>query len=197
MNLWFTARGAGLSALVLLSLSTCLGALVSRRGNPARRYLVQYLHRACAGLGLAVLTLHVGTIIADTYANVGWRGALIPFTAGYRPTWVALGSLSAYTFIVVAVLGLARGRMAGSPRAARIWRALHGLAYLGWGSAMLHGFTSGTDSSVGWVRALYVVSLVAVLGSVGARVVQERHRTRSDRFTGRPAPFRVQQGATR
>ncbi len=31
MNLWFTARGAGLSALVLVSISICLGALVSRR----------------------------------------------------------------------------------------------------------------------------------------------------------------------
>jgi hypothetical protein len=176
MNLWFTARGAGLSALVLLSLSTCLGALVSRRGNPATRYVLQYAHRACAGLGLTVLALHVGTILADTYASVGWSGAVIPFTSGYRPTSIALGSLAAYTFLAVAVLGLARGRLAASPRAARTWRALHGLAYLGWGSAMLHGFTAGTDSHVGWVRLMYLSCLLAVAGSVAARAVQVRTR---------------------
>jgi predicted ferric reductase len=180
MNVWFTARGAGLSALILLSLSTCLGALVSRSragartGNPGRRYIAQYLHRVSAGLGLAVLVLHVGTILADSYAHVGWRGALIPFTSGYRPTAIALGSLSAYLFIGVALLGLARGRMAASPRGARVWRSLHGLAYLGWGTAILHGFTAGTDSSVGWVRLIYATCLAAVLGSLAYRVVTLR-----------------------
>ena len=171
MTIWFTARGAGLSALVLLTMSTCLGALVSRRGPATRRYVIQYLHRVCAGFGLAVLALHIGTILADSYAHVGWRGALIPFTSGYRPTWVALGSLAAYTFIAVALLGLARGRMAASARGARMWRGLHCLAYVGWASAIWHGFLSGTDSSVGWVRLLYVGCVVAVLGSVALRVI--------------------------
>jgi hypothetical protein len=193
MSVWFTARGAGLSALVLLSLSTCLGALVSRSasgarlGNPRRRYLVQYLHRACAGLGLTVLVLHISTILADSYAHVGLTGALIPFTSNYRPTAVALGSLAAYTFLGVAVLGLARGRMAASPRAARIWRTLHALAYLGWASAMLHGFTAGSDSSLAWVRLMYGASLVAVLGSVAVRLVQTNGTTPGDRFAAAPA----------
>ncbi|HEX3337148.1 MAG TPA: hypothetical protein VHS54_11855 [Jatrophihabitans sp.] len=201
MNIWFMARGAGLSALILLSLSTCLGALVSRPGDPARRYVVQYLHRACAGLGLTVLALHIMTILADSYAHVGWRGALIPFTAAYRPTAVALGSLAAFTFIGVGVLGLARGRLAASPRAVRVWRGLHGMAYVGWIAAMLHGFTAGTDSSVGWVRLIYVTCLVAVLGSVSLRVVQVRRRVPGDRFADRaptaqpPAPVSV--GASR
>lgn len=169
MNLWFTARGAGLSALVLLTISTCLGALVTRRFAPGARYVVQYLHRACAGLGVTVLVLHIATILADSYAHVGWRGALLPFTSGYRPTAVALGSLAAYTFLAVAVLGLARGRMAASPTGALVWRWLHGLAYVGWGAAMLHGFTAGSDSSIGWVRLLYVACLGAVVASLSSR----------------------------
>jgi predicted ferric reductase len=172
MNVWFTARGAGLSALLLLSASTALGALAAHRFPPATRYVVQYLHRSFAGLGLCVLLLHVGTILADSYAHVGWRGALIPFTSGYRPTAVALGSLAAYTFLGVAVLGLARGRMAASPRGARIWRGLHGLAYAGWVLAMLHGFTAGSDSSLGWVRLLYLLCLAAVGAAIGSRLLR-------------------------
>ncbi len=195
MNLWFTARGAGLSALVLLTTATCLGALVSRPGLPGRRYVGQYVHRAVAGLGLSVLVLHISTVLADSYAHVGWRGALIPFTSGYRPTAVALGSLAGYTFLAVAVLGLARGRFAGSPRGARIWRRLHALGYAGWALAIVHGFTAGTDSDVGWVRLLYLLSLVAVATSLGLRV---RSLTRPRPTAGHPTRFtRVLAGSTR
>jgi hypothetical protein len=172
MTVWYIARGAGLAALVLLTVSTTLGALTSRRFTPSARYVVQYLHRAFAGLGLATLGLHVGAILADSFAHVGWLGALVPLTSEYRPLAVALGSLAAYVLVAVSALGLARGRIASSAGGARAWRWLHGLAYLGWGAAMLHGFTAGTDSSVPWVRTLYVLSLVAVVGSGFARLTQ-------------------------
>jgi hypothetical protein len=190
-DVWLTARGAGLSALVLLTLSTVLGALVSRHGaanpnlSPGRRYLVQYLHRAFAGLGLGALALHIGTILADSYAHVGVTGALVPFTSGYRASAVALGTLASYALVGVAALGLARARMARSVRGARVWRALHGLAYLGWGSAMVHGLLSGTDSSVGWVRQLYALCFVAVVGSVAVRLLSHRPARNGDRFAGR------------
>lgn len=203
MNVWYTARGAGLSALILLSVSTCLGALVSRHTGTAKaggRYLLQYLHRAFAGLGILVLAIHVTTILADSYAHVGYRGALIPFTSGYRPTWVALGSLAAYTFLGVAMLGLARGRMARTERGARNWRRMHAAAYVGWAMAIVHGFTSGTDSSVGWVRGIYIACLLLVLGALTVRLAahlrpeppaQPGPGRIVDRFEGRPVPSRV------
>ena len=193
MSIWFTARGAGLSALLLLSVATCLGALVSRPGHAARRYVVQYLHRATAGLGLGVLVLHVTTILLDSYAHVGITGAIVPFTSGFEPTWVGFGSLACYTFVGVSLLGLARGRMATSPRGARLWRRLHGLSYVGWAMAVLHGFLTGTDSSVGWVRLLYIVCIAGVAGSVTYRIASIPRGTSStdaptDRFADRPVP---------
>jgi sulfoxide reductase heme-binding subunit YedZ len=164
-----TARGAGLSALVLLTISTSLGALVSIRGRAAARYVVQYVHRVCAGLGLGVLVLHVGTVLADAYAHVGVSGALVPFTAGYRATAVGLGTIAAYLFVVVGAIGFARGRMAASPRAARAWRGLHALAYAGWAAAVVHGFAAGTDSGVAWVRDLYLACIAAVAFALATR----------------------------
>jgi hypothetical protein len=179
MTLWLTARGTGLAALVLFTISTALGALGCRHrsgaavpGNPGRRYIVQYVHRVSAGLGVVAMLLHAMTIVADSYAHVGWVGALVPFRAGYRPTWVGIGTLAGYCFLGVAALGFARGRMAASPTGARIWRGLHGLAYVGWGAAMLHGFTSGTDSAVPWVRDLFLGCLAVVLGAVGIRLAR-------------------------
>lgn len=193
MTVWYVARGAGLAALLLLTVSTCVGAAMSRRGRLAgtaalrRRYVVQYLHRVTAGLGLTALALHVSAILIDPDAGVGWRGAMVPFTAGYRPTGVALGTLAAYTFLVAAVLGFARGRLAAAPVGARVWRALHCLAYAGWGSAMWHGFVTGTDSTVGWVRLLYLGCAAAVTACVAVRLLhagragQPRVGTRIDR----------------
>jgi len=170
MSVWLTARGAGLSALILLTVSTALGALVSRRGRPGARYVAQYVHRTCAGLGLGVLVLHVATILADSYAHVGVSGALVPFTSSYRATAIALGTIAAYLFLAVAAVGLARGRMAASERAVRAWRGIHALAYAGWALALVHGFTAGTDSDVGWVRLIYLGCLVAVGGAVATRL---------------------------
>ena len=170
MTLWFTARGAGLSALLLLSISTALGALMTGRGAAAGRVVWHYVHRVTASLGLAVLAVHITTILADPYAHVGWRGALLPFTAGYRPTWVGLGTLAVYTFLGVAAVGAARGRFAATPRGAALWRQLHCLAYVGWAMAMWHGFVSGTDSDVTWVRGLYIGCAVTVIGALLVRL---------------------------
>ncbi|MBV9592306.1 MAG: ferric reductase [Actinobacteria bacterium] len=169
MLLWYTARGAGLSALILLTATTALGAITSGRGRPTGRLVTQYVHRVLGGLGLGVLVLHVVTILADSYAHVGVTGAIVPFTAGYRATWVGLGTIAAYLLLFVSVLGLGRGRLAGTRRGAAIWRSLHALAYGAWGFAIIHGFESGTDSGVLWVRALYVLCLVAVAGSLSYR----------------------------
>jgi predicted ferric reductase len=144
------------------------------RGKPATRYIAQYVHRVGAGLGLGVLALHVGTILADSFAHVGVTGALIPFTSGYRATAVALGTLAAYLFVTVAVLGFARGRMAASAGATRVWRGVHTLAYLGWAAAVVHGFTAGTDSGVGWVRFVYLASIAAVAGAFAGRLTHVR-----------------------
>src|SRR5258708_7047729 len=135
MALWMTARGAGLAALVLLSLSTCLGAFAARRSDPRRagnRVVLQYLHRSAGSLGIGVLLVHILTIVADSYADVGVTGAVIPFTAGYRATWVGLGTIAMYCLVLVAGLGFARGRMAASPTGARVWRSIHALAYGAW-----------------------------------------------------------------
>lgn len=182
MTVWYVARGAGLAALVLLTVTTCIGALTTGRGRAVNRVVVHYVHRVTASLGLAVLVLHVSTILADSYAHVGWRGALVPFASGYRPTWVGLGTLAGYTFVLVAAVGAARGRFAASERGARSWRWLHGFAYLAWVLAMAHGFRSGTDVSLGWVRLVFLLCGAAVFGSVAMRIA-------------RPAPRLVATGA--
>jgi hypothetical protein len=170
---WLTARGTGLSALVLLTATTVLGALTSGRGRATTRYLTQRVHRALAVTGIAVLAVHVGTILADSYAHVGVTGAVVPFMSGYRATWVGLGTIAAYLLVLTSALGLARGRVAASPAGARLWRPVHALGYLAWAAALYHGLRSGTDSAVAWVRWTYLACAGAGFAAMTWRLLAE------------------------
>ena len=171
MTIWYIARGAGLAALILLTASTCLGTLMSGRvaTRPGARFVTQYTHRVIASTALAVLGVHLVAILADSYAKVGFFGAIIPFSAQYRPLWVGLGSIATYLMVLAAATGFLRTKLAGSPRAAAAWRTLHGAAYAGWAMAMLHGLRSGADTHLLWVRWIYLLCLGAVIGSVTVR----------------------------
>jgi methionine sulfoxide reductase heme-binding subunit len=172
MTLWYTARGAGLAALVLLSTATALGALASMpTRDAARRVVVQYAHRSAAVLGVALIVLHVTAIVLDPRANVGLLSALVPFTSGYRPEWVGLGTIAMYLMLTVAALGAARGRLASSVRAVRVWRGLHALSYGAWAVAVLHGLESGTDVGLAWTNLVFLGCVLAVVASAGARLV--------------------------
>jgi methionine sulfoxide reductase heme-binding subunit len=180
MGLWFTARGAGLAALVALTAATTLGALGSVSSgasiasrdvrHASRRVVVQYAHRAAATLGLALLALHVTSIVVDAKSNVSLLGALLPFTAGYRPEWVGLGTVTLYLVITVSVLGAARGRLATSDRAVPIWRGLHALSYAAWALAIVHGFEAGSDLGLRWVDLIFLGCIAAVLMAATVRL---------------------------
>jgi len=176
MTLWYTARGAGLAALVMLTLATSLGALGSIQVSAATRVVMQYVHRVAAVFGLGLVAVHVTSLLADAKAGVGVAGALVPFASSYRPGAVAMGSIAAYTLVAVSALGAARGRLARSVRAVAVWRGVHTLAYGAWGLAMAHSLMAGTDASLSWVRTLWALCLVAVLSAVTARLAARRLR---------------------
>ncbi len=172
-DLWYTARGAGLAAMLLLTLSTSLGLVGAiRMRSVTGRVLVQYLHRTAAGLGLALIVVHVTTMVLDSKSHVSLSGALVPFAAQYRPNAVALGSIAMYVFLFVAALGLARGRLAVSPTAIRVWRGLHLLAIPAWVTAVVHGLLAGTDRGQGWVVLLTLACVAAVSASCIVRVLR-------------------------
>lgn len=172
MMLWYTARGAGLATLIMLSVATALGALGSvKLRHPSTRVIAQYIHRTAAALGLGLLAVHVTSIVVDDRSGVGVAGALVPFASAYRPGSVALGSIAAYVLLLVAALGLARGRLTRSGRAASSWRALHALAYGAWAVAMLHGLRSGTDAGERWVQLIFLGCAFGVLAALTARLV--------------------------
>jgi sulfoxide reductase heme-binding subunit YedZ len=159
---WAIARGAGLSAFLLLTLSVAVGMALSVRVASARwpRVLTNELHRYLTALALWTTALHLSMLLVDPRSGVGIVDVLVPVASGHESVAVALGILSLDVLLAVWLSTLLRGRLGY-----RRWRRLHGLAFVAYGGALLHGLLSGTDTGRPWSTLLYAISgvLVAVL----------------------------------
>jgi DMSO/TMAO reductase YedYZ heme-binding membrane subunit len=187
-DLWFTARGAGLTAMLMLTVATACGALGSLRlRSLADRVVLQYLHRTAAVLGLLLIAVHVSTLVLDAKAHIGVAGALIPFAARYRPNAVALGSIAAYLLVLVTALGIARVQLAASARAASLWRRLHLLAYPAWAIAVVHGLLAGTDRGQAWMLLLSIACILVIAVLALIRLLSEDAQSGAGRMGSRPA----------
>ncbi len=167
--LWYASRATGVVSLLLLTGVTLLGVLVNRQGRlpGLPRFAVTGLHRNLSLLAVAFVAVHVITAVLDPYVTIGLVATVIPFSSPYKPLWLGLGAISLDLVLALILTSLARARISR-----RFWRALHWLAYLAWGSALLHSLTSSTDLHSGVLLYLAVGCAVAVAGAVIWRIAQ-------------------------
>lgn len=165
--LWYLGRGFGVSALTLFTLTLVLG-IATRSGRPLPglpRFAVTTVHRTTSLSALLFLTLHVGTLLFDPYAQLRLINIVVPFAASYRPLWQGLGTVAADLVLIVIVSSLLRHRLG-----LRVWRTLHWAAYLCWPVAIAHALGNGTDRGTGWLLAVVASCVVVVVGAVGWRL---------------------------
>lgn len=167
--LWFATRASGTVALLLLTATTLLGVAGAGRYAPRAlgRFEVAALHRNLSLLSLAVLCVHIGTAIADSYVPLGWPSVLVPFASPYRTLWVGLGTVAFDLLLAVALTSAVRLRLG-----LRRWKAVHLLAYAAWPVAAFHAAGTGTDTKLGPQLALYALCFAALLGACWWRLRQ-------------------------
>jgi sulfoxide reductase heme-binding subunit YedZ len=160
--LWFATRATGSVALILLTATVVLGIVGAGRYAPGSvgRFEVGNLRRNLSVLCLALLALHIGTALADSYVPLGWISGLIPFASPYRTLWVGLGTVAFDLLLAVALTSAVRLRIG-----LRRWKAAHWLAYAAWPAAVFHAAGTGTDTKLGVQAALYVLCIAAVLSA--------------------------------
>jgi sulfoxide reductase heme-binding subunit YedZ len=162
--LWYTTRGAGAVSLVLLSAVVVLGLLARVRfethGWP--RFLSAAVHGDLALMTLVFLLLHIVTAVVDPFTHLGLVAAVVPFGSYYRTFWLGLGTIAFELLIAIVATSLLRRRLG-----ARVWRAVHWLAYASWPVAVVHGIGTGTDGTALWMLAIDVLCV----GAVGAALV--------------------------
>ncbi len=165
--LWYVARGSGIVAFILLTLSVALGITMNRRWYSTNwpRMVVDAMHRWFTITFFSFTVIHVATIMLDPFAHVSLMNAVIPFTGGYRPFWMSLG-------VIAIELGLAIGASVWVRRwiGYRAWHILHGLAYPIYGLSLLHGLGTGTDTGTPWMSAVYGSSVALIVLAITWRL---------------------------
>jgi sulfoxide reductase heme-binding subunit YedZ len=157
--LWYLGRGTGVVSLLLLTLVVALG-IATRSGRPLvglPRFAVGALHRNAGLLAVLLLGIHVGTLLADPYAQLRLVDLAVPFAGRYRAFWLGLGTLG--LDLIVALIAT---------------------------SQLRHRLGTGTDAGRGWLRAIVVLCVGAVLGCVGWRL-SAGFGARSDRDLALPS----------
>jgi sulfoxide reductase heme-binding subunit YedZ len=168
---WIVSRAAGTTALVLASVTVCVGLVMGGRmvrgGNGDR----QALHEILALSTLAALALHAFSLLGDHWLHPSLADVTIPFVAPYDRVWTAIGLIAGWMAIWLAAAFYFRDRI-GRAR----FRVIHRLTVVVWGLGLLHAFMEGTDAGDAWF-----VALVIVTGSPGVVLLGLR-------LSGRPLP---------
>ncbi len=175
--LWYANRSTGVVLVVLLTLSTAMGVFSTARAGSARwpRFATQALHRNVSLLAMVMLALHIASAVIDTYVDIRWYEAVVPFVGTYRPKWLGIGTVACDLMLAITLTSLVRQRMNH-----RQWRIIHMLSYPAWAVGVVHGIGIGTDSFTTWGLAVSATS-AAVVGTAGIvrlfTLVHERRLT--------------------
>jgi predicted ferric reductase len=173
---WYLARASGIVAWALLVASLVWGVLLATRvlrphDRPA--WLLD-LHRYLAGLALAMVGLHIASLIADSFVHFGAAEVLVPLASSWRPLPVALGVLSLYVLVAIEVTSLAMRRLSR-----RVWRSVHLTSYgLVW-LVSLHAGFAGSDTVNVVYRGVAVALTGAAVAATSVRLLAGRRPTRS------------------
>jgi DMSO/TMAO reductase YedYZ heme-binding membrane subunit len=146
---WYVARASGIVAWALAITSVLWGMALATRAlgdKPKAPWLLD-LHRHLGGLTVLFTGLHLGALVADSYAHFGLADLLIPFASDWKPGAVAWGVLAFWLLLGVEVTSLLMKRI---PK--KWWRRIHLLSYAVALSATIHLFTAGTDGTTTVLR---------------------------------------------
>jgi sulfoxide reductase heme-binding subunit YedZ len=165
--LWAFGRGTGLVAIVLVTVSVLLGIL-TRSGRPLpglARFSILLVHRNVSLLSTVFITLHVGSLLLDSYAHLHIIDVYVPFLGSFKPFWQGLGTVAVDLLIAVVLTSLMR-RWIGI----RIFRAVHWITYLMWPVTLVHAIGNGSDGTSRWFLILAAASVTAVTAALVWRI---------------------------
>ena len=159
---WIVGRALGLSAYCCLCVLVALGIWLRHpwrlRWTLFRHESVLRYHAVLAGATVLLVVGHLASLASDSYAGVGWIGALLPGRSVYRPVPVGLGVAAWWGLLLIAGTAGIGGRLVG-----RRWLPIHRLAMPVFATVFAHGVLAGTDG--GRLRLIYAASggLILVL----------------------------------
>ena len=155
---WITSRAAGIAALVLSSVSVCIGLLMGGRMLRGRGPDLRVTHEALSLATLAALAVHGLALLGDGFLHPSLADIALPFVSGYKTLWTTTGIVAFWTLLLLGLSYYARARI-GVQR----WRVLHRFTALAWLLGLLHALGEGSDAGQTWFLAMTaIVALPAI-----------------------------------
>jgi len=158
---WITSRAAGVVALLLSSLSVCVGLLMGGRVLKRRQPDLRVTHEALSLATLGAISIHGLTLLGDGYLHPSLGDIAVPFLSGYETFWTSAGIVAFW-----AALALGLSYYARTWIGAQRWRRLHRFTALAWLLGLVHALGEGTDAGQVWflvMIAIVVVPAIALL----------------------------------
>jgi methionine sulfoxide reductase heme-binding subunit len=178
---WITSRAAGIAALLLASMSVCVGLLM---GGALRAHKadLRIAHEALSLATLAALLVHGLTLLGDGYLHPSLGDVAIPFLSGYKTLWTSIGIVAFWALLVLGVSYYARARIG-----VRRWRRLHRFAALAWRLGLAHSLGEGTDAGQAWFLAMVVIVAAPAIALLLVRLLHSAPKAPSTTIAGLPA----------
>jgi sulfoxide reductase heme-binding subunit YedZ len=156
---WITSRAAGTAALLLSSVSVCVGLAIGIRVLGARKSDLRIAHEALSLATIATLLVHVFALLGDGFLKPSVADLTVPFVSGYETVWTTLGIVAFWAMLVLGLSYYARARI-GVQR----WRVLHRLVALAWLLGLVHSLGEGTDAGQLWFLAMVAIAAAPAIG---------------------------------
>ena len=152
---WYISRTAALTAYLVFFVNIVLGLGVKLKflDRFFARWRCADLHQFTALLGVALVCLHVFSLLGDTYYTYSIKQLLVPLTAPYRAGWTAWGIVGFYGVMIVTFSCYFR-KFIGQ----HVWRFIHFASFGLFWVIIFHGIKTGTDITLPWVKVMYIVT---------------------------------------
>jgi sulfoxide reductase heme-binding subunit YedZ len=161
---WITSRAAGIAALVLSSISVCVGLLMGGRLMKGRGPDLRATHEALSLAALAALSVHGLTLIGDSFLHPTLADVAVPFVSSYKTLWTTTGIVAFWAMLILGISYYARSRI-GMQR----WRRLHRFTALAWVLGLAHSLGEGTDAGTTWFLAMTAIVVLPALCLLAVR----------------------------
>ncbi|MCC7363740.1 MAG: hypothetical protein IT303_05175 [Dehalococcoidia bacterium] len=180
---WALSRASGLAAFAVLTASMVMGLLISTKAGDGilSRPFVFDMHQFLSVASLALIAVHVGSLLFDRLFGFTSLSVLVPFLYPHEPLAMSAGIIAAWLTAITTASFWVRSRI-GQKR----WRTLHYLTFLAYLGGLGHGIFAGSDTELPFVYWGYVFSAAAVTALTALRITG--YRQAQVRKAPRPSP---------
>lgn len=161
---WIASRAAGIAALILSSVSVCIGLLMSGRLRGRHGAELRVAHEALSLATLGALVVHGLTLLGDSFLHPSLADVALPFAGSYKTFWTSMGIVALWALALLGLSYYLRAKI-GVQR----WRRLHRLTALAWVLGLAHSLGEGTDAGQTWFLAMTAIVALPPLALLALR----------------------------